>query len=78
MFDGGGLHVLVTRTGSKLWRIACAGYAVECALANVEGNEGRRAYVQGERWDERVKMASWWADELDDLKILTMQIGDAQ
>lgn len=42
--------------------------AVERALAHVEGNEVRRAYVRGDHWDERVKMACWWADELDKLK----------
>lgn len=42
--------------------------AVERALAHVEANEVRRAYVRGEHWEERVKMASWWADELDALR----------
>ena len=36
--------------------------AVERALAHVEANEVRRAYVRGEHWEERVRMAAWWAD----------------
>ncbi|MGX9352823.1 tyrosine-type recombinase/integrase [Shimia sp. W99] len=42
--------------------------AIERALAHVEGNEVRRAYARGAHWQERVKMAQWWADHLDDLK----------
>ena len=42
--------------------------AVERALAHIEGNEVRRAYVRGEHWDERVRMADWWADQLDTMK----------
>lgn len=42
--------------------------AIERALGHVESNEVRRAYARGEHWDERVAMAQWWADELDDYK----------
>lgn len=35
--------------------------AIERALAHVEANEVRRAYARGEHWDERVRMADWWA-----------------
>lgn len=42
--------------------------AVERALAHVEANDVRRAYVRGEHWDERVRMAAWWADELAKMK----------
>lgn len=42
--------------------------AIERALAHVDGNEVRRAYARGAFWDERVKMAQWWADELDELQ----------
>ena len=49
---------------SGLW----ASDAVERALAHIEGNEVRRAYVRGEHWDERVRMADWWASELDSMK----------
>lgn len=43
--------------------------AVERALAHIEGNEVRRAYVRGEHWDERVRMADWWAGELDRVRL---------
>lgn len=42
--------------------------AVERALAHVEANEVRRAYARGEYWDERVRMADWWADQLEVMK----------
>jgi integrase len=42
--------------------------AIERALAHVEKNETRRAYARGMHWDERVKMAQWWADYLDELR----------
>jgi integrase len=43
--------------------------AVERALAHVEGNDVRRAYLRGDHWDERVRMADWWADQLDDFRL---------
>ncbi len=42
--------------------------AIERALAHVEKNEVRRAYARGEHWDERVKLANWWAGFLDEVK----------
>lgn len=42
--------------------------AIERALAHVDENAVRRAYARGEHWDERVRMADWWADYLDDLR----------
>jgi integrase len=42
--------------------------AIERALAHVEANDVRRAYARGEYWDERVRMAAWWAETLDGLK----------
>ncbi|WP_247743385.1 site-specific integrase [Shimia sp. R10_1] len=42
--------------------------AIERALAHVEKNEIRRAYARGQHWEERVKLAEWWADKLDDLR----------
>lgn len=49
---------------SGLWHVD----AVERALAHVEVNEVRRAYVRGEHWDERVEMAQWWADQVDAMR----------
>jgi integrase len=42
--------------------------AIERALAHVEKNEVRRAYARGEHWEERVRLAGWWADCLEDFK----------
>jgi integrase len=42
--------------------------AIERQLAHVESNDVRRAYARGEHWDERVRMMTWWADYLDQLK----------
>ena len=42
--------------------------AIERALAHVEANDVRRAYVRGEHWDERVQLAAWWADQLDEFR----------
>ena len=42
--------------------------AIERALAHVERNEVRRAYARGAHWDERVRLANWWAIELDRLR----------
>ena len=42
--------------------------AIERALVHVEGNQVRRAYARGEHWEERVKLAAWWADFLDEAK----------
>lgn len=42
--------------------------AIEAALAHVDRNEVRRAYNRGLYWDERVKLATWWAGYLDELK----------
>jgi len=42
--------------------------AIERALAHVEKNEVRRAYARGEHWDERVRLADWWAGYLDEVE----------
>lgn len=42
--------------------------AIERALAHLDANAVRRAYARGEYWDERVRMATWWAEHLDALK----------
>lgn len=45
--------------------------AIERALGHVEGNDVRRAYARGEHWEERVRLAQWWADQLDDFRKLS-------
>ncbi len=42
--------------------------AIERALAHVESNQVRRAYDRGEHWQERVRLAHWWAGLLDELR----------
>ena len=42
--------------------------AIERALAHQDSNAVRRPYARGEYWDERVRMAKWWADHLDALR----------
>jgi len=42
--------------------------AIERAIAHVEKNEVRRAYDRSIHWDQRVKMADWWANELKGLR----------
>lgn len=42
--------------------------AIERALAHVEENDTRRAYARGEHWDERVRMAEWWAGFLEQVR----------
>ena len=44
--------------------------AIERALAHVEPNAVRRAYARGEHWEERVRMADWWAGFLEDVRAL--------
>lgn len=44
--------------------------AIERQLAHIENNDVRRAYARGEHWDERVRMMQWWADHIDNLKIV--------
>ena len=44
--------------------------AIERQLAHIEGNDVRRAYARGEHWDERVRMMAWWANHLDELRIV--------
>jgi integrase len=41
--------------------------AIERALAHGESNATRGAYHRGLYWDERVRMAQWWSDNLDKL-----------
>lgn len=43
--------------------------AIERSLAHLEGNAVRAAYARSEYWDERVRMANWWADYLEHVRI---------
>lgn len=42
--------------------------AIERALAHRDSNSVRKAYARSEYWEERVRMAQWWADHLDLLR----------
>lgn len=42
--------------------------AIEKALAHKDGDSVRAIYHRGKHWDERVKMAQWWSDYLDELR----------
>lgn len=42
--------------------------AIERALAHGHSNAVRGAYARGQHWDERVAMAQWWSDYLDQLR----------
>lgn len=44
--------------------------AIERALAHVDGNKIRRIYARGEFWEERVRLADWWAGYLDNLRAM--------
>jgi integrase len=41
---------------------------IERALAHVEPGKIRRAYNHAEYWEERVAMANWWSNYLDELR----------
>ncbi|ATU90622.1 tyrosine-type recombinase/integrase [Phyllobacterium zundukense] len=42
--------------------------AIEAELAHVGADLVRRAYHRAQYWDERVKMADWWAKEIDAMR----------
>lgn len=42
--------------------------AIERALAHRDTNAVRSAYHRGTHWNERVEMAQWWSDYLDELR----------
>lgn len=42
--------------------------AIERALAHRDKNAIRAVYNRGQFWDERVRMAQWWSDYLDELR----------
>ena len=43
--------------------------AIERALAHQDSDNVRAAYHRGAHWEERVKMAQWWSDYLDMLRV---------
>lgn len=42
--------------------------AIERALAHQDHNSVRGIYHRGQHWEERVRMAQWWSDYLDELR----------
>lgn len=42
--------------------------AIERALAHADSDKVRAAYHRGAHWQERVEMAQWWSDHLDQLR----------
>jgi integrase len=42
--------------------------AIERALAHGDNDKVRAAYHRGAHWNERVEMAQWWSDHLDQLR----------
>lgn len=42
--------------------------AIERALAHGTSSSVRNIYHRGDHWEERVRMAQWWSDYLDELK----------
>lgn len=42
--------------------------AIERALAHKDRDTVRAAYHRGAHWDERVRMAQWWSDHLENLR----------
>jgi integrase len=42
--------------------------AIERALSHQDRDEIRRAYNRGAYWQERVAMAQWWADRVDEMR----------
>lgn len=45
--------------------------AIERALAHVDRNTVRRAYARGEHWEERIRLADWWAGFLDEARAMS-------
>lgn len=43
--------------------------AIEAELGHVGSDEVRRAYHRAAYWDERVRMAQWWANEIESMRI---------
>ncbi len=45
--------------------------AIERALAHKDADAVRGIYHRGRHWDERVRMAQWWSDNLDRLRAMS-------
>lgn len=52
--------------------------AIERALAHIEGNAVRAAYARSDFWEERVRMADWWAGLLNELRAGSKQSTGAE
>ena len=48
--------------------------AIEKALAHDIGSSVRGTYHRGSHWDERVRMAQWWSDYLDQMRVNTQHV----
>lgn len=48
--------------------------AIEKALAHDIGSSVRGTYHRGSHWDERVRMAQWWSDYLDQMRANTQHV----
>lgn len=52
--------------------------AIERALAHGDADKVRAAYTRGAYWQERVEMAQWWSNYLDDLRAGGEQLTSAR
>ncbi len=52
--------------------------AIERALAHVDNNSIRRVYARGEYWEERLRLAEWWADYLEECRTRSSGAGTAR
>ena len=48
--------------------------AIERALAHGDTDKVRAAYHRGAHWKERVAMAQWWSDYLDELRVCARSV----
>lgn len=57
-------EALDPKTKTPLW----SADAIERALAHGIDDKVRGAYHRGQHWEERVRMAQWWSDHLDQIR----------
>jgi integrase len=43
--------------------------AIEAELGHIGEDEVRRAYHRAAYWDERIRMAQWWATEIEAIRV---------